>query len=136
LNVSAIRLTPGAKLLEQLQPFPNHGKVDECEARDVSTRTRQAGYEALSDWIVDHREDDRDGAGRLFKCCSDRAAGSDNEVRCRTHHFRRISLDSGEVPAGKPMLNLNVAILRPSERPKSLPKRCDADLYFRIVLRE
>jgi len=59
----------------------NHGEVDECEARDVPTRTRQAGHEALSDWIVDHREDDRDGVGRLFKCCSNRAAGSDNEVR-------------------------------------------------------
>jgi hypothetical protein len=71
-----------------------------------------------------------------FRAAMTGPAGSDNEVRCRTHHFRRISLDLGEVPAGKPMLNLNVAILRPSERPKSLPKRCDADLYFRIVLRE
>lgn len=109
-------LDAGSELLERLQPFPNHGEVDECEARDVPTRTCQADHEALSDWIVDHREDDRDGVGRLFKRCSDRGAGSDNEVGCRTHHFHRISLDSGEVPVGKPMLDLNVAVLRPSER--------------------
>src|SRR5262249_7572817 len=34
------------------------------------------------------------------------------------------------------MLDLNVAILHPSERLKSLPKRSDTGLYFRIVLRE
>ena len=34
------------------------------------------------------------------------------------------------------MLDLNVAILHPSERLKSLPKHRDAGLYFRIVLRE
>jgi hypothetical protein len=32
------------------------------------------------------------------------------------------------------MLDLNVAILHPSERLKSLPKHRDAGLYFRIVL--
>src|SRR5262249_32680846 len=34
------------------------------------------------------------------------------------------------------MLDLNVALLDPSERLKSLPKRSDTGLYFRIVLRE
>src|SRR5262249_2838478 len=34
------------------------------------------------------------------------------------------------------MLDWNVAILHPSERLKSLPKRSDTGLYFRIVLRE
>jgi hypothetical protein len=34
------------------------------------------------------------------------------------------------------VLDLNVAILYPSERLKSLSKRSDAGLYFRIVLGE
>src|SRR5262249_50988462 len=106
LNTKVMRLTPGAISLSNSSHFPIMG--DEREAGDVPTRTRQAGDEVLSDWIVDHRENDRDGVDRLFQCCSDRATSGDNEVRCRTYHFRRISLDSGEIPVGKPMLDLNV----------------------------
>jgi hypothetical protein len=47
-----------------------------------------------------------------------------------------VSLDADEVAAGKPMLDLNVAVLGPSERRKSLTKRRDARLYFWIILGE
>ena len=56
----------GGLVLEHLQPLPDHGEVDECEAGYVAARMRQAGDETLSNWIIDHREDDRDGASRLF----------------------------------------------------------------------
>jgi hypothetical protein len=64
-------------------------------------------------------KDDRDGAGRLFQCRNGGRTADDNEVRCRVHWFRRVSLDADEVAAGKPMLDLNVAVLGPSERRKS-----------------
>jgi len=112
------------------------GEVHECEAGDVPARTRQTGDEALSDWIVDHGEDNRDRGGRLFQRRNDRRAAGDNEVRCRIHEFSRVSLHSGEIAIGKSMRNLNIAVLRPSERLKALPKYCDAFLYFRIALGE
>src|SRR5262245_60548654 len=121
-------------LLEHLQPFPDQGEVDEGEAGDVAARTRHAADEALSDWIVDHTEDNRDGAGRLFQGGKDRRAGGDNEVRCGVNQFCRVSLHSGKIASGKAMLDLNVAVLRPSERLECLPKCSDAPLYFRIVL--
>src|SRR5262249_31608155 len=78
----------------------------------------------------------RDGAGCLLQCRNDWRAAGDNQVRCLTHQFRGISLDSSEIAAGKPMLDLNVAFFRPSERLKSLAKRLDAGLYLWIVLGE
>ena len=123
-------------LLKHLQPFPDQGKFDECETGDVSARTPQAGDEALSERIIDHRKDDRDSAGRLFQCRKDWRTAGDNEVRGRIHEFRRVSLHLGEITGGKPMLDLNIAVLHPSERLKSLPKRRDAGLYFWIGLGE
>src|SRR6516164_113825 len=42
----------------------------------------------------------------------------------------------GEIARGKPMLDLNVSVFRPSERLKFLPKRSDAGLHLGIVLAE
>src|SRR5262245_3784806 len=48
----------GGNLLEHLQPFPYHRKVDEREAGDVAAGTRQSHHETLSDRIVDDAEHD------------------------------------------------------------------------------
>jgi len=72
----------------------------------------------------------------LFQCRKDWRTAGDNEVRGRIHEFRRVSLHLGEITGGKPMLDLNIAVLHPSERLKSLPKRRDAGLYFWIGLGE
>src|SRR5262249_53155180 len=79
-------------------------------------------------------EDNRDAVGRLFQRRNDRCAAADNEVRCRTHQFRRVWLDLGEVAGGKSMLDLNVAVFHPSKSFKSLPNPGDAGLHFGIVL--
>src|SRR6516225_4151754 len=121
----------GSDLLEHLHPLPDERKVDEREAGDVPARTRQASDKV--DWIIDPGENNRDCAGRLFQCRNDHRAAGGNEVRRRTRHLRRLSLHLGEITAGKPMLNFNVALLRPSERRKPLLKRCDADLCFWIA---
>ena len=124
----------GGDLLEHLQPFPDHGKIEECEAGDVTARTCHADNQALADWIDDHVEDNRDAAGRLFQRHNDLCATADNEVRCRTHQFRRVWLDLGEVAGRKSMLDLKVAVFHPSKSFKCLPKCRDAGLHFRIVL--
>src|SRR5262249_23857402 len=135
-GVGGLKMSPPRlDLLELLQPFPDQGEVDECEAGDVAARTRHVGDEALSDWIVEHSEDNRDALGRLLQCRNHRRATADNQVRCRTHDLHCVSLHSGEIAGGKPMLDLNVA-LGPSERLESLPKGNNARLYFRIVLGE
>jgi hypothetical protein len=74
--------------------------------------------------------------GRLFQRRKHRRAGGNNKVRCRTHEFGRVDLHASEIAAGKTVLNLNVAVLRPPKRLDPLSKRRDTDLYFRIVLSE
>jgi hypothetical protein len=59
-------LDVGRHLFEHLQPFSHHGVVDEREARNVAARAREAYDQALTDWIGDDSEDDRDGARRLL----------------------------------------------------------------------
>jgi hypothetical protein len=64
--MSVIRLTPG--MFHDLQPFADHGEVDEGEACDIPTWTGQVGHEALSYRIIHDREHDRNAAGCLFEC--------------------------------------------------------------------
>jgi hypothetical protein len=70
----------------------------------------------------------------LFEFRNDWRAAGDNQVRCGTSQFRCECPDAAKVAAGKPMFDLNVAVLHPSERRKSLPKRRDPGTSFRIIL--
>jgi hypothetical protein len=45
-----------------------------------------------------------------------------------------VSLHLGEIASGIAMFDVNIAILYPSERLKSLPKRSDAGLHLGIML--
>jgi hypothetical protein len=123
-------------LLEQLQPLPHHGELDEGEAGDVATWTRQACDEALTERIVDHSDDNRDGAGRLFQRGNNRRAMSNDQVRRRLHQLRRVSLDTGGAAAGKSIVDPDIAALPPSKRRKLLPKGRGASLCLRVAFCE
>src|SRR5215471_11421408 len=116
----------GGNLLEYLQPFPDQGKIDEGEAGDIAAGTRQGGHETLSYWIVDDAKHDRDGVGRLFQCGNNWRAAADDDVRCRTHHLRRVGFDSAQISTGISMLDLDIAVLGPAEGLEPLAKRNDA----------
>ena len=119
----------GDHLLDDVQPFADYGKVDIREAGDVPAGTSKARDEALSGRIVDSREDDRDGARGLFQRRNDRRGVGGDDVWRRVHQFTDVCLDVGNVAAGKTVLDLNVSVLRPSERLKSLSKRRYAGFY-------
>jgi hypothetical protein len=64
-----------------------------------------------------------------------RAGVGDNDIRCRTNQFVRVSLHLIGIAPGKPLLNSNVA-LRPSELREPFPKHSHARLRYRVVPRE
>src|SRR4029077_16579437 len=122
----------GDHLLDDVQPFADYGKVDIRDAGDVPAWTSKARDEALSGRIVDSREDDRDGARGLFQRRNDRRGAGGDDVWWRVHQFKDVCLYAGNVAAGKSVLDLNVPVLRPSERLKSLSKRRYASFYLGI----
>ena len=132
--MSVIRLTLGAISLSISSHFPIMGKSTNVKPVMLPPGRAKLAIEALSDWIDDHGEDNRDGAGRLFQRRNDRSSAGGNEVRCRTHQFRRVCLDLGKVAARKSMLDLDVAVFHPSKRLKSLSKGRNPGVSFRIVL--
>ena len=96
MEQNPIRLTFGGDLLEHLQPFSDHGE----NRRMVKPVTLPPGramltIKPLADWIDDIVEDNRDAARRLFQRRNDLCAAADNEVRRRTHQFRRVWLGFG-----------------------------------------
>src|SRR5262249_3454127 len=107
---------------------------EQRKACNIATRARQVRNEALTDWIVDHGKDDRDGAGHLFQRGKDRRCVGDDQVWCRVDEFVDISVDTIGIAASETVVDPNVAAFDPSERFKPLPKSRDAGLRLRVVL--
>src|SRR5262249_35704553 len=97
---------------------------------------RQACDEALTERIVDHSEDDRDGAGCLFQRCNNWRAMSNDQVRRRVHQLRRVSQDTGGIAAGKSIVDPDIAALRPSKCLKLWAKGRGTSLCLRIAFCE
>ena len=124
----------GGNLLEHLQPFPDQGKVNEGEARDIAAGIRQGRHEALSNRIVNDVENDRDGVGRPLQCGNNRRPAADDEVRCRTHQLCCLCLDLTQISTGVSMLDSDIAVLSPAERLETLAKCNDPSQHLGIVL--
>src|SRR5262245_30535991 len=54
----------GCHLLEHLEDLPAHRELAQRESSDVAARSSEARNEAAADWIVELREDARNGASR------------------------------------------------------------------------
>ena len=80
--MTAARVTPGADLFEQFQPFAAKAVITRRETSDISTRPRQTLDKASANRIGGEREHDRNGARRLQQRPQGRDAGGQNDIRC------------------------------------------------------
>ena len=124
----------GRHLLEQLDPFAGHARLQVRESGGVAARTRQARHEALGDRLADPGEHDRNGARRLL--CPDQSQGGigQDQVRRKAQQFR----GGGPCPLGigntPPVIDREIATDRPSQLVEALLKRRDAAAGLRVVL--
>src|SRR6266700_6332621 len=72
-------------LLEQLQPFADHFKIDKGKPSNVAARMCQARDEGLAHWIVNHHEDDGYSSGGLLQRGGDWSAMSDDQIGRQGH---------------------------------------------------
>ena len=123
----------GCDLLEHLQPLSCHAGLVTGKAGHVAARPRQAGNEALADWVRDHHEHDRYGVGDWLQDGQRRRALRHEHVRRQADQFpcqrqRQLGVVSEEA-----IVDPNVAALRPSQSIEGLLERSDAALHIRIA---
>jgi hypothetical protein len=110
---TATRVTPGAILLEQPQPFSAHAVFVDGEPGRVTAWLCQARDETGADRIDDGGEHDRNGSRRLQQRCHGCGAGrSQEDIGCERDQFRRMSVNV--VSLGPADIDPQVAALAPS----------------------
>jgi len=93
----------GERFLEQLQTLGNQLGAEEGQPRDIPTRPRDAGDQAVSDRIAHNRRHNGDTGGRLL-------CGTGHG---RTHHDDEVDLETGQ-------------LCREPRKPLDLPVRSSA----------
>jgi pimeloyl-ACP methyl ester carboxylesterase len=110
-------------LLEQFQPFPAQTVFEHNEAGSVAARPRQTIDEPGTDWIDDHREYDRDGAGCLEQRIHIHDANRQDDIGRKRHQFRRVFARVAGIAAGRAVVDAHVAALGPAQSLASRPSK-------------
>src|SRR3954454_15179015 len=93
-----------------------------------------AMFNALSYRIVDHDENNWDGAGCFLERRHTGSSVGDDDLWRKPHQLGRIVTHTRDISTGPAPLDLQVPPLGPSQLRKSLPERDEAGLRQRIVL--
>src|SRR3954469_17159650 len=102
-------------LLQQLQPFPGETVFELRKAGNVCTWMGHAFDQTGTNRVDDLQANDRNGRGRPRYRGGDDAAFSYDHVRRQSDEFRDVSADQLRFGFGRPIIELNVGALDPSQ---------------------
>ena len=123
-------------LLEQLEPFSHHRRVNGAEPGDVAAGPREALNKAQPDGIAHEYENDRYRARLLLQRRDRRRGACENCVRRQADQFCRIGLEESWIARGKAVVDPDILTLDPPETPQRLHKGRHICLSERVVLGE
>ena len=105
----------GSSLLEELEGFGDHAGREGRQARDVASRSRQAGHKPAPDGITDGNHDDRGCLRRLLGRQGRRRARGNEDIYLETNQLGRQAGESVGRPWCAPAFNDDVLALDVTE---------------------
>ena len=105
----------GCDLFEESHPLTADGLLEIVKASDVSARAREVGHKSASNRIGHPSEDDGNGARRFQRCRNDRIGRHENDIRRQADDFLGHGAHTFLAFAGEPVVEANVAPVRPAE---------------------
>jgi hypothetical protein len=96
-------------------PFRAQTVFELHKAGGVPARPRQAIDETRTDWIGDHREYNRHGAGHLQQRTDGHAPSGENNIRRKRRQFRRVFANEVGISRAPSVIDPHVAAIGPAQ---------------------
>ena len=127
---------PGVELFEQLQPFTRDAVVEGGEPGGVSTRSRKTVDDAGTERVGDLGEHDWYRLGRLKQRSNCRAAGRNEDIRCKAHQLGGRLTKVGNEASSPTDVDADVPPFDPARRTEGLYEGANTRLRLRVAFSE